>query len=275
MSLLHLRRQRRLRQKLFPRRGAAPPRPRPPPAAGRADDESIGAEGFLVEKERRAAGPETSSDPRPCPASAASADGSMPMRLHQAERFLAVRERRLDAGRPAVGDPQLAAGTELVALGVAAEVVVVVEDQHARLRAGARAVEIRGGEAADAAADDDEVVGLAGVDRAGRPPPRTGRRAAVRRRRTIRRGCRACRSAPADSSRACPARTAPRRPRSTAPGSHARPRRRRYRSRRPFRKSRRVIARSMPSSRSRAGFRSWSSVIDVPRYAFSRTVDVI
>jgi hypothetical protein len=52
---------------------------------------------------------------------------------------------------------QLAAQVELVALGVAAEVVVVVEDQDPR--AGPRgAVEMRRRQAADAAADDHQVV---------------------------------------------------------------------------------------------------------------------
>ena len=46
---------------------------------------------------------------------------------------------------------------ELVALGVAAEIVVVVEHQDTRLRNGAP-VEPGGGESADAAAHDHEVV---------------------------------------------------------------------------------------------------------------------
>ena len=47
---------------------------------------------------------------------------------------------------------------ELVALGVAAEVVVVVEDQDPRLRAVQLAMEVRGCEPADATADHDQVV---------------------------------------------------------------------------------------------------------------------
>jgi hypothetical protein len=46
---------------------------------------------------------------------------------------------------------------------VAAKVVVVVEDQDARVRAGALAIEVCGGEAADASSYDDEVVSFASV----------------------------------------------------------------------------------------------------------------
>jgi hypothetical protein len=49
---------------------------------------------------------------------------------------------------------------ELVALGVTAEVVVVVEDEDPRLRAVQLAMEVRRREPADPAADDDEVVPL-------------------------------------------------------------------------------------------------------------------
>ena len=49
---------------------------------------------------------------------------------------------------------------ELVALGVTAEVVVVVEDEDPRLRAVQLAMEVRRRESADPAADDDEVVSL-------------------------------------------------------------------------------------------------------------------
>ena len=46
---------------------------------------------------------------------------------------------------------------ELVALGMAAEIIVVVQDQHARLRPR-RAIEMRRRQAADAAADHDQLV---------------------------------------------------------------------------------------------------------------------
>ena len=77
----------------------------------------------------------------------------------EAERLRAVL-RVLDVHGAAPGEAHRPALVELVALGVAAEVVVVVEDQDPRLRAVQLAMEVRGREPADAAADDDEVVGL-------------------------------------------------------------------------------------------------------------------
>ena len=183
-----------------------PPRPRPPP--GRADhDEPIGAEGFLVEEVRAAADPGT-------PIAIRRLAGLRRERhRHRCRAPASARRASRLYGNgdsmpavPPLAIQQPAARTELVPLGVAAEVVVVVEDQDARRRARARAIEVRRRQPADAAADDDEIVGLAGVDRLSRGRPESCRRAARATRRTIRRGCRACRSAPADSSRARPAR---------------------------------------------------------------------
>ncbi len=82
----------------------------------------------------------------------------------------AVRPRAVDRQGPAVHQLQPAAGREFIALGVTADIVVVVEDQNARgLVSGA--VEVRRREPADAAADDDQIVILAGRgDRAGLRP---------------------------------------------------------------------------------------------------------
>ncbi len=52
---------------------------------------------------------------------------------------------------------------EFVALGVTAEIIVIVEQKDAAAAAALRAVEMRGGKPADAGADDDEIVALAGV----------------------------------------------------------------------------------------------------------------
>ena len=52
---------------------------------------------------------------------------------------------------------------EFVALGVTAEIVVIVEKENAAAASALRAIEMRGGEPADAGADDDEVVALAGI----------------------------------------------------------------------------------------------------------------
>ncbi len=59
---------------------------------------------------------------------------------------------------------QPAAQIEFVAFGVAAEIIVVVEDENAAV-ARVRAVEMRGGETADAPAHDDEIVFFARVRR--------------------------------------------------------------------------------------------------------------
>ena len=69
------------------------------------------------------------------------------------------RFRRLQRLAAAIADDAAAVEGELVALGVAAEIVVIVENQDAGGRLGA-AVEPRRRKPADAAADHDEVVGL-------------------------------------------------------------------------------------------------------------------
>src|ERR1700733_9854521 len=63
---------------------------------------------------------------------------------------------------------------KFIATSVAAEVVVVLEDQNPRVRTGMAAVEVSCGEAADPAADDHEIVGFASALRlGGRVPKRT------------------------------------------------------------------------------------------------------
>src|SRR5207253_2543063 len=70
------------------------------------------------------------------------------------------RVGRLERLAAAVTDDRNAVDRELVALGVAAEIVVVVEDEDARVVPGRAAVEPGRGEPADAAADNDEIVAL-------------------------------------------------------------------------------------------------------------------
>src|SRR5262249_59732296 len=60
----------------------------------------------------------------------------------------------------AVTDHETAIERELVALGMAAEIIVVVEDEDARGRPGGAAIEGGSRQSADARADDDEVVTL-------------------------------------------------------------------------------------------------------------------
>ena len=79
----------------------------------------------------------------------------------QRSRHLAVLGlRRIDRFAAAVADHEPAVVRELVALGVAAEIVVVVEDEDARRWSGGATVEEGGSQPADAGADDDEIVSL-------------------------------------------------------------------------------------------------------------------
>jgi len=54
---------------------------------------------------------------------------------------------------------------ELVALGVAAEIIVVIENENAAIGRSLGAVEVRGGESADPGTHDDEIVLLTGIGR--------------------------------------------------------------------------------------------------------------
>ena len=83
--------------------------------------------------------------------------------LEQHAAFERVGVRRLDRLRAAMRDERSIAVAELVPLGMAAEIVVIVEDQDLRVRPDRLPEEIRGGEAAHPAADDDEVVAFPGV----------------------------------------------------------------------------------------------------------------
>src|SRR5262249_34348023 len=83
---------------------------------------------------------------------------------------LVVAVPRLDVQRAAGQRQHAALVAELVPLGVAAEVVVVVENQDFRAPADVADEEIRCRQTAQAAADDDEIVRLAGVVRAGQIP---------------------------------------------------------------------------------------------------------
>src|SRR5258708_12201527 len=62
----------------------------------------------------------------------------------------------------------MAVQVEFVAFGVTAEIVMIVENEDAAIGLGLCAVEVRGGEAADAAADDDQVVFFARIRGGGR-----------------------------------------------------------------------------------------------------------
>jgi len=66
----------------------------------------------------------------------------------------------IDRFAAAVADHETVIERELVALGMAAEIIVVVEDEDARGRPDGTAIEGGGSQAADARADDDEIVTL-------------------------------------------------------------------------------------------------------------------
>ena len=69
----------------------------------------------------------------------------------------------LDVQRSAIDGEQASVVAEFIAFGVSAEIVVIVEDQDARIAAGALQEVIRRAQAADAAAGDHQIVGLVGV----------------------------------------------------------------------------------------------------------------
>ncbi len=129
-------------------------------AAGVAGHQHVAAERLAVE-ERAAREPQRRIEP-------ALEGGLEPRDVHAeiAQQALGdgavKRIRRLQRLAAAIADDAAAIERELVPLGVAAEIVVIVEDQDAGGRPGAP-VEPRRRKPADAAADHDEVVGF--VDR--------------------------------------------------------------------------------------------------------------
>ncbi len=76
----------------------------------------------------------------------------------------AIRTRAVDLQRAAVHEMQMTIEVEFVALGVAAEIIVVVQDQYAAFRC-LGPIEVGRRQAADAPADDDQIVFLAGIGR--------------------------------------------------------------------------------------------------------------
>ena len=85
-------------------------------------------------------------------------------RLEHAIGGSAVWARTVDQQRATVDQAHLPGEVEFVALRVAAEVIVVVEQQDARLRIGI-AIEERGRQATDAGTDHDKVKLLVEVER--------------------------------------------------------------------------------------------------------------
>ena len=147
-------RSRRCRDERLPRL-----RPRLAALVGVEVDELVAAEGLAVEEH---AEPQA-LEHRRIVALFAELHRIDAERCEQPARDRAVGIGAVDVERAAVDQLHAAVHVELVALGVAAEIVVVLDDQD--LRTGPRgAIEIRRRQPADAAAHDDEVVALVRVD---------------------------------------------------------------------------------------------------------------
>ena len=84
---------------------------------------------------------------------------SNPQRRQQPRCDGTIGTGAVDLHRAAVEQQQFAVDLDLVALGMAAEIVVILDDQDARVRLRL-AVEVRSGQPADPAADDDQVIGI-------------------------------------------------------------------------------------------------------------------
>ena len=84
--------------------------------------------------------------------------------LEQPVGLGAIGARAVDLESTAVANQHRGAGSEFIALGMAAQVVVVFQDQDTRRGLGG-AKKMRCGESADPAADHDQVVMFAGIGR--------------------------------------------------------------------------------------------------------------
>ena len=80
--------------------------------------------------------------------------------LKQVLRLGAVELRCGDGLRAAIAEQGSLGGVEFIAARMAAEIVVVFENQNFRVGTGDFSKEIRGGEAADAATHNNQVVGF-------------------------------------------------------------------------------------------------------------------
>ena len=131
-----------------------------PSGMNRVRDQLVGPKGFLIEENARLQTQRTVE---------IFAD-VLVIRRHintelfdQSLRDCAIRPRAFNGIRAAESQNRAAAGAEFVALGVSAEVIVVLKNQDARLVARSLAEIVRRGEAADASAHDHQVVGFARV----------------------------------------------------------------------------------------------------------------
>src|SRR5260370_8952545 len=82
-----------------------------------------------------------------------------------------VGSRALNGKCSAKAQAERTTDAKFVALGVSSKVVVVFEDEDACFSATCLAVKMRGGKAADSAADDNQIVDFAGLFRLARRIP--------------------------------------------------------------------------------------------------------
>ncbi len=123
-------------------------------------DEPVAAKHFLVEKDFRDSSASAIDLAVQIFGKAGDVDSEF---FNHAFGDCAVGLLTFDGVGAAIADEGSVVYAEFVAAGVSTEVVVIIEDENARLRAGGFAIEVSGGESADASADDDQIVGLAGV----------------------------------------------------------------------------------------------------------------
>jgi hypothetical protein len=98
-----------------------------------------------------------------------------PQLLDESGRRGIVGARTVDLQRAAVQQQRSASELELVPLGVAAEVVMIVEYENADVPGSLRTIEVGGGQSTDASPHHHQVVTLPGVDAGvGRAPVAQG-----------------------------------------------------------------------------------------------------
>jgi hypothetical protein len=126
-------------------------------------DQAILAEGFPIEKDP---GPKPQGwiEPPVCVARL-KCHGVDAERRKQAGRYSTVGPRAVDPQRPAINELDFPIEFKLVSFGVAAKIVMVVENQDADVSTRRRTIEIGRGEPADTATHYDEIVMLARMDR--------------------------------------------------------------------------------------------------------------
>jgi hypothetical protein len=122
-----------------------------------AGDQPVGAKMFLVEKGR---GAQPGIGIGFITAVAGQIDAKIGEQLFRGET---IGKRRFNAHRAAIAKDGAAPVSKLVALGMAAEIVVIVDDQYLAIGAERLAVEIGGRQPGNAAPDDHQIIMFAAV----------------------------------------------------------------------------------------------------------------